>query len=389
MPDSEVDDSAYAWIDSWDVGAGGFCLTLIESLDPHRALELMVEDPPLGPVSALEAREWAIEQRVPEYATAIEASRIGDWTITVELGGFLTTVDEVIERVSVGTRAVVIYRNVNAVMRFIYAADGRVLRTFDPLLFAVTSPLGGAVLPEESGLLFGLGHPLASAFTLAERLTGIRQTLSFLEDRDDWIGIAHYPSYALDKTRSWRRDLAAAQRARELEPPPVSNLLLRQWGGRLPSERLLNLQASSYTLVQLDRELIDEIEAATPEKQRRLANWAARRAYSAAGIDNWAADALDALDAGRPLPPPFDDENALFDLLYQDPRAPHTLVSRPEGGPRNVLQQAMAIPALRGAGAEDSLKAAIDAVATAVAAVGDDYPVLFDEVRRFLGAPGI
>lgn len=128
----------------------------------------------------------------------------------------------------------------------------------------------------------------------------------------------------------------------------------------------MNLQANSFTLLQLDRELIDEIEAAAPERQRHLANWAARRACSAAGIGNWAADALDALDAGRPLPTPFDDENGLRDLLYQDPQAPRTLVSRPEGGPRNVLQQSMAIPALRRAAAEDPLKAAVDALAAAV-----------------------
>lgn len=389
---AEADDpaSSYAWIDDWDPVSIGFCLTLIEALDPRRALELMVGDPPLGPVSASEAREWAIEQTVPAYATAIEASRIGDWAITIELNGFLSTLDDVIERVTAGTRAVVIFRNVNAVMRFIYAAGGRVLRTFDPLLFAGTSPQGGAALPEESGLTFGLGHPIASAFTLAERLTNVRLTRSFLEDRHDWIGIAHYSTYALDKKRSWRADLAAAERAKQLEPPlPVPALLLRRWGGRLPSEGLLNLESNSFILVQLDRDLIDEIETATPEKQRFLANWAARRAYSAAGIDNWAADALDALDEGRPLPAPFDDRYRLFELLYQDPDAPHTLVSRPEGGPRNVVQQSMAIPALHGAAAEDPLKAAIDALAAAVVTVGDEYPVLFDEVRNLLGTCSI
>lgn len=99
---AEADDpaSSYAWIDDWDPVSIGFCLTLIEALDPRRALELMVGDPPLGPVSASEAREWAIEQTVPAYATAIEASRIGDWAITIELNGFLSTLDDVIERVT-------------------------------------------------------------------------------------------------------------------------------------------------------------------------------------------------------------------------------------------------------------------------------------------------
>ncbi|GIF13711.1 DUF6461 domain-containing protein [Actinoplanes teichomyceticus] len=53
----------------------------------------------------------------------------------------------------------------------------------------------------------------------------------------------------------------------------------------------------------------------TPEKQRAVSRWLARRAFEVAGLDTleWARPALEALDRGDPLP--FPDRRAVFRLI--------------------------------------------------------------------------
>ena len=84
----------------------------------------------------------------------------------------------------------------------------------------------------------------------------------------------------------------------------------RRWGGRPPGDRLRAVAANTIGLAGLDRDLLDALAEASPATQRRVAAWAARAACAAAGLDtiDWVAPALAALDAGTPLPAPFDDD---------------------------------------------------------------------------------
>jgi hypothetical protein len=86
----------------------------------------------------------------------------------------------------------VLFSNVNAVMSFQWAVNGAVVRWFDPLLYE-NAALAGELPPEEQGLPFGTDHAFSSAFACAERLTGVRLTQAFLEDRTDWLAIGHHP----------------------------------------------------------------------------------------------------------------------------------------------------------------------------------------------------
>jgi len=186
-------------------------------------------------------------------------------------------------------------------------------------------------------------------------------------------------------------ELAEAARrereARERERAEAHERVERQrWGGRIPSERVLAVADNVRTLVGLDRDLIDEVDAAGPRAQRDLARWAARRALTLAGLDRvgWTAAGLDALDRGEALPEPFDDEARAFDRLFDDPEVPKTLVSSPDGRSDNVLQQAMALPALLGAADPDPLGAALGALSHAAVTWGPAYPELFAEARAQL-----
>lgn len=181
-------------------------------------------------------------------------------------------------------------------------------------------------------------------------------------------------------------DVAAAQRRADLERERQldQHWVNLYWGGRPPSERLGSVGGNVLGVVALDRALVEAIAGADPTLQRSIARWAARRAYTGAGIADvgWARAGLDALERGEDLPPPFDDPTAAFELLRGDGRVPSTVVTHPEGGPANVSQQHAALPALWGAGHADPLRAAVDAIHAAAVTVGDDYPILFEEIRR-------
>ncbi|MGW0431979.1 hypothetical protein ACWDV4_05465 [Micromonospora sp. NPDC003197] len=189
-----------------------------------------------------------------------------------------------------------------------------------------------------------------------------------------------------EKAEATRRAEEEARRVREEQQRRAE---ARRWGGRLPTDRLRNVGGNVRRMVKLDPVLVHAIGDADPQVQRRIARWAARRAYQEAGLADlgWVAPALDALDRGHDLPWPFRDEAEAWRLLYDDEQAPKTLVTSPDGRHDNMLQQAMALPALFGAAEADPLRAALDALYAAAVSVGRDaYRDLFNEVRRaFLG----
>jgi hypothetical protein len=105
-------------------------------------------------------------------------------------------------------------------------------------------------------------------------------------------------------------DKAAAERQARLEEQQQQLAAeLRYWGGRLPSDRVRAVTGNSWAMARLDLGLAEAIAAASPDTQRSIARWVARRACEVAGIADldWVAPALRALDQGQQLPPPFGD----------------------------------------------------------------------------------
>ncbi|MFJ6688587.1 hypothetical protein [Streptomyces sp. NPDC091294] len=168
------------------------------------------------------------------------------------------------------------------------------------------------------------------------------------------------------------------------EPTERERAEIRSWGGRLPSRRVREAGADARGLVPLDRDLLDAVDAACPATQRGLARWAARRALTAAGLDDvdWIAAALTALDRGEALPAPFDDPRRTWDRFFTDDRTALTAPDPPGGGGGAPLCRALALPALRAAADPDPLRAALGALFAAAVAHGTDYPALFAEARR-------
>jgi hypothetical protein len=72
---------------------------------------------------------WALE------ATPFQIDRLGATLMIVEPNGWRCSDASVAARLSNAGRAVSVFWNVNAVMRFVYADHGVVRREFDPLLY--------------------------------------------------------------------------------------------------------------------------------------------------------------------------------------------------------------------------------------------------------------
>ncbi|GHE64617.1 hypothetical protein GCM10018785_36980 [Streptomyces longispororuber] len=214
-----------------------------------------------------------------------------------------------------------------------------------------------------------------------------------------------------------------------------------EWGGRLPSEALRRVEGNVLGVRDFDPDLVHAIDAAPVVVQRAVALLAARRACEVSGLGGigWIEEGLAALAAGRELPMLYADEERVWDRLDADPRVPqrtvrrptaprrppfrplmlpdgqhaeedceealvlgpagrtlsfrtserdvHTVVARIGGaaGPFPVLEMSQphsALSALMGAAEADPLRAALDAVYSAICAYGEDYPVLLEEVAR-------
>ncbi|MFJ1666143.1 hypothetical protein ACIOK4_07080 [Streptomyces bottropensis] len=242
---------------------------------------------------------------------------------------------------------------------------------------------------------------------------------------------------------------AAEHRARLAQQQAERESLLAherwEWGGQLPSQALRTVGGNVRGLLAFDPALLHAIDAAGPAPQRAVALFAARRACERAGLTglDWIAEALTALAAGRPLPPPFDDRDHMWRVLNADPRVPNRTVARavpprrspgrapgpargqvllrkpspaspPVVGPAaaavkppspsapqpddstasptmtivfgapdpslRMSQPHMALPALTDAAGADPLQAALDAVYAGVVTYGEDHPAFLEEI---------
>jgi hypothetical protein len=187
-----ADHVAYEWIEGeWQ--SLGCCIALAEGLTPDEALRRLVIRSSTEIDRPEVVRRWAQAHDLPDYGTSVEAATLEGWAVIVEPIGYQATLAEPLARLSAGTRTGVVYWSVNADMAFLWAVDGVIIRHFDPLLFETQNWVSGP-LAEENGLAFGPPHPRASAMALLERLTGIHLAREFLDDREGWVAVGHYPT---------------------------------------------------------------------------------------------------------------------------------------------------------------------------------------------------
>ncbi len=163
----------YEWVEQLEA----YCFTAIVGLDADEAIRRLGGDPALGAYLRTFAEcFWPADG--PQW---VQVGAVGGGLLLAEHNGWRA--EEIIESLSRGAQVASFFRNVHAVMHFVYAVDGRVLAEFDPLLDQ--APKGGedprSLDPALQGLPFGLFAAEPSALTLLERLTGVRVVRSWLD----------------------------------------------------------------------------------------------------------------------------------------------------------------------------------------------------------------
>ena len=146
------------------------------------------------------------EGALPPYEAVQVAERDG-LLVCLELNGWLGAEDRVAEALSRSGFHAAVYEGGNGLTQFLWAVDGRVVRSFDPVLSGpgMRWPTDvGEPLPEEAGLPWGdTDQPvMAAAVLLVERLTGIALD-------PEWLLLEPQLTYRWEPTRA-RDDVGIA-----------------------------------------------------------------------------------------------------------------------------------------------------------------------------------
>jgi len=157
--------AGYEWVEQLEA----YCFTAVVGLEADEAIRRLGGDPNISDRSRTFAEcFWPADG--PQWA---QVGVVGEGLLVAEHNGWRA--EEVAEPLSRGARLACFFRNVHAIMRFVYAVDGRILAEFDPLLDI--GPRTGhdphSIDPALQGLPFGLFGAERSALTLLERLTGV------------------------------------------------------------------------------------------------------------------------------------------------------------------------------------------------------------------------
>ena len=163
----------YAWVEDLEA----YCFTAVVGLDLDEAVRRLGANPASpGDVRTFEECFWPADG--PQWA---QVGLVDGGLLVAEHNGWRA--EESAERLSQGARLACFFRNVQAVMHFVYAVDGAVLAEFDPLLDRRPAQGRDPQVIESAlrGLPFGLFGAEPSALALLERLTGVRVERSWLE----------------------------------------------------------------------------------------------------------------------------------------------------------------------------------------------------------------
>jgi hypothetical protein len=226
----------------------------------------------------------------------------------------------------------------------------------------------------------------AGAGSLPELLACLRRDFPELDD----VVVAPPAPPPAERAAMRRRREAGERRAVESRRRDLE----RTWGGRIPAdERLLDPEVAAHTtgLARHDRDLIDQIAAARPEVQRRMAVWVARYCCTRSGMiaNDWVRAGLLALERGEPPPPWFADFDAAFARWRDVPRESivhHATVSVGTRQPIRIDPAVIAMHTILMARHDNPLIAAMDTVRNAVELYGGRTVV--DAFRTAFGLSG-
>ncbi|MFF0376130.1 DUF6461 domain-containing protein [Actinoplanes missouriensis] len=414
----------YLWfIEEYPLGLN-FCATLVRALTPDEVIAALGGSEAVDITGARRLAGAAEQVGYPhsmgedgvfhaDLDTGLDfiaAGDLGGWTLIVEPNGFRCSTEESAALLSAKGELVSFYFNENTAPVLRWARDGVTLVSFDPC--------GGAGWREGSEpdrlvpALASLGFDLsteeidpadprwrydekwqARALALMEHLTGVPITSDLLESARfrcaavpdehalSWmranpgrIGPLTVEELAV-QARGWLTAYAADP-DRDGAVAARDRTLVATRRKRPKKTRLEKALKRANPVQEYDRKLPAALGAADTDTLRAVVLWAAERAVAVAGLSvmPWASEALEALRAQRPLPPPFNPkaqyQAEVWELLEQAP-VTWTTVRVPGNPPLEMSQQHVALPALIDAGDRDPLVAALNVVFASAVAHGE------------------
>src|SRR5688572_20236887 len=114
---------AYEWVDDLEA----YCFTAVVGIDLDETIRRLGGDPATAHQRTFAECFWPADG--PHWA---QVGTVSEGLLVAEHNGWRA--EEVVESLSRGARIACFFRNVQAVMRFVYAVDGRIEFEFDPLL---------------------------------------------------------------------------------------------------------------------------------------------------------------------------------------------------------------------------------------------------------------
>jgi hypothetical protein len=191
----------YAWLEEqYEDLLEAYCVTLVRGLTPEQLLRQLGAEP-RGRITGVDGLHEPSFDVSGHDRLFVGATALADWSLMVEVNGYLGVTDEAMLPVSRGRRVVSHFRNVNAVDHFCWFEDGEVRLHFEPLFpyhRDGTRPDELLTEMQESGFSLDEGDQdfedhTEAAFALAHRLTGIRLTPELFASAEFTCGIAPVP----------------------------------------------------------------------------------------------------------------------------------------------------------------------------------------------------
>jgi hypothetical protein len=199
----------YAWTEEDDGPLSqGYCITLARGLTAAQFLSRLGARaaPAVTGFLDLSEADYASsdhDELMEQHVGVISASGDGGlWAVGVQVNGYIGVTEELIVPLSAGTDVVSHYQNINAVDRFYWVEDRVIRLDFEPLFPSYRQGSTPDVLVQdmtEVGFEVSddgdnVGQNTASAFALAERLTGVRIAPGLLEQATYECGIVKMPA---------------------------------------------------------------------------------------------------------------------------------------------------------------------------------------------------
>jgi hypothetical protein len=198
----------YAWADDgWLFSA--YCLTLVRGVTPREFMDRLGAHIAFDALQLEQFAEISLDYwddpdlgDVRLIGATTVAGDGDDWTLALEVNGFLGVTSELVIPVSAGTRLVSHYSSGNGLGEFCWIENGDIRLEFKPVFaFRREGSTPDALLDDMEQIGFSLdengedvGPTTTAALALADRLTGVRVTGTMLGDAVFLCGTARIPA---------------------------------------------------------------------------------------------------------------------------------------------------------------------------------------------------